>query len=285
LASLIDQMNQAILARRNAIAPLVLVAPSTRCGTTLTQRLLTSSGEMLVYGENALLFEVLPQVYRSVLQTFSGDAAARMQALRARVSSGDVDGWIAGLLPEPDRMNLVAARQLVEHVLLMQEDASALGFTSFGLKYPLGDPSALTVLTSLMPKIRVMVIHRHVLDTLSSAKGRGWVEGGAASEAFARSWSENLAWLTDWRYPHKLMVPYAAMVADPDTWLPRMAAFAEIEQIDPGVLDTRVNTFAGTGAGEDPSSYTPPVPLTDAERRRALPVAEAGLIAGEYLTV
>jgi hypothetical protein len=282
MASLIDQMNQGILARRQALTPLLVVAPSTRCGTTLMQRLLTASREMLVYGENALLFEIMPQVYSSVLQTFGGEAGAAAERLRAKVAGGDTAGWIAGVLADPNRMQLLAARQLVEHFVLHQEDAAALGFGHWGLKYPLANTSALPVLTSLMPNIKVLVIHRPVLDALKSAKGRGWIEGGSQAEAFASSWSENLAWLSAWEFPGKMTVRYDDMIADPDAWLPKIAAFAGIERIDPSVLAVKVNTFEGSGEGEDPSGYTPPIDLTDAEKRRALAVSAPGLAAGGY---
>lgn len=186
------------------------------------------------------------------------------------------------MLTDPNRMKLLAARQLIEHFVLHQEDAAALGFAHWGVKYPLANTSALPVLASLMPNLKVLVIHRHILDALKSAKGRGWVEGGAQAEAFAASWSDNLAWLSAWEFPGKMTVRYDDMIADPDTWLPKIAAFAGIERVDPSVLAVKVNTFEGSGEGENPSGYTPPIELTDAEQRRALAVSAPGLTAGGY---
>jgi|GEM_PF-760048 len=280
--SLIDPVNQAVLSRRAALAPLLLVAPSTRCGTTLTQRLITASGEMIVYGENALIFEVIPQVYASVLQTFGGEAGAAAARLRAKVQEGDTGEWIAGVMPDPGRMTLLAARQLIEHLVIYDEDAAALGYRRWGLKYPLRDPSALPVLSSLLPNLKVLVIHRPVLDALRSAKARGWIDGEADAAEFAARWSANLCWLQDWEIAGKLVVRYDDLVGDSGTWLERIAAFAGISSIDPSVLDVKVNTFAGNSAGEDPSGYTAPLPLSDSESAAALAVADAGLKAGGY---
>lgn len=282
MPSLIDPVNQSILGHRAALSPLLVVAPSTRCGTTLTQRLITASGEMLIYGENALIFDVIPQVYASVLQTFGGEAGAAAQRLRARVAAGDTAGWIAGVMPDPGRMTLLAARQLIEYLMLYEEDAAALGYRSWGLKYPLQDPGALPILASLLPNLKVLVIHRHVLDALSSAKGRGWIDGEADAAAFAGRWSGNLTWLLDWEHGDKLVVRYADLVADPETWLARIAGFAGIARIDPAVLQVKVNTFAGDGVGETPSGYTPPAALSEAECTAALAAAGAGLAAGGY---
>ena len=45
--------------------PIFVIGPTTRCGTSLLQRLLNSTGKAVVYGENFALLQTFPDIIRN----------------------------------------------------------------------------------------------------------------------------------------------------------------------------------------------------------------------------
>ncbi|CAN0165444.1 unnamed protein product, partial [Chrysoparadoxa australica] len=263
-------------------SPLFVVAPQTRCGTTFLQRLLNSSREILIYGENNFLIESLPNLLAAVMFNFSGQRAEAMTATRQRVFSGGWDGWYPDLSPEPNNYLVLTMRQIVEHYLYYEEDARGLGRSNWGMKYPLKDAACMPVIAHVLPNARFIVLYRHVADALASARARTFVTDQASAERFVQSWNDNMTWLTTWTGPQILRVRYEDLVADPDAQLPEILKTAGISSIDRETFGVKLNTFAGAGAGRDTSGYVPPAALSDEDRAIIAALAGPGLEAGGY---
>ena len=45
--------------------PIFVIGPTTRCGTSLLQRLLNSTGKAVIYGENFALLQTFPDIIRN----------------------------------------------------------------------------------------------------------------------------------------------------------------------------------------------------------------------------
>lgn len=282
IGGLSEQQTGEILAERNRLSPLFVIAPQTRCGTTFLQRLLNSSGEILIYGENNFLIEALPNLVAGVMYNFSGQRADSMTSTRQRVFSEGWDGWYPDLSPEPNNYLVLTMRQMVEHYLYYDEDARGLGRPNWGVKYPLKDATGMGVIAHILPKARFIVLYRHVADALASARARTFVTNRTSAEQFVKSWSDNMVWLMAWTGPQILRVCYEDLVADPDGQLPDILKIAGIGSIDRSTFGVKVNTFAEVGAGRDPSGYVPPADLSDEDREIIAALAGPGLKAGGY---
>ena len=70
--------------------PVFVVAPARRCGTTLLQRALNSSGTAIIYGENFMFLEVLPGSLPGILGNLPLKKA-RTREVREQVLSGNYD--------------------------------------------------------------------------------------------------------------------------------------------------------------------------------------------------
>ena len=82
--------------------PLLVTAPTIRCGTTLLQRLICSSGDALLFGEQAadelaVALRLLVARLRVFVQN-PGHFAASLEAFAA----GDVNDWMIDLMPDLD---------------------------------------------------------------------------------------------------------------------------------------------------------------------------------------
>lgn len=271
-----------ILAERERLSPLFVISPSTRCGSTFLQRTLNSSREILVYGENPFLIESLPNLFAAILYNFSGERAAIKTATREQVIQDGWDGWYPDLSPEPGSFLLMNLRQVTEQFLYYDEDARRLGYTNWGMKYPLVDAAGMAVIAHVLPKARFLILSRHVADALASARARKFVTDRASAETFVRQWNANMVWLKAWSGPAILRARYEDLVSTPEPVLAEILPFAGVSRIDQAVFSNRVNTFAMEGVGRDPSGYIDPERLTDDDHAIIADLAQPGLRAGGY---
>ena len=69
-------------------------APTQRCGTGLLQRLVTSSKEVLVFGEDKFLTDQLPK-----LMIEHAELDNDIKDSTSKLASGNYDGWFPSALP------------------------------------------------------------------------------------------------------------------------------------------------------------------------------------------
>src|SRR5438105_2223141 len=90
---------------RTAVAeltPIIVTSPAIRCGTTLVQRLLSSSPDTLIYGEPcAADLEFGLQMLSHKLMIFRQNEVAHARLHTATVG-GTVNAWISDLMPSRD---------------------------------------------------------------------------------------------------------------------------------------------------------------------------------------
>jgi hypothetical protein len=274
---------QSVLAARQRLSPLFVVSPSTRCGSTFVQRLLNSSGDVLIYGENPTLIEGLPIVLGAVIANYSGARAEAKAATRHRSMNEGTDDWIPDLSPEPSGYLDLSIAQMVEQFLFYEEDAKAFDRTNWGLKFPLRDATVMAVIAHVLPQARFIVLYRDVAAALASARGRHFVTDEASARLFVQRWSANLVWLINWSARRKLDLRYEDLVANPEEHLPKLQAFAGIGETTPEVFANRLNTFRGDGVGQDISGYVPPIALSEADHALIDEIAGPGRRAAGYL--
>ena len=78
----------------NSEGPVFIWAPAQRCGTGLLQRLITSSKEVIVFGEDRFLTDNLPN-----LMLEHAEHAEQIKQDTGKLASGDHSGWYPSALP------------------------------------------------------------------------------------------------------------------------------------------------------------------------------------------
>lgn len=246
--------------------PIVIVGPTTRCGTSLLQRALNSTRKIVIYGENFTFMQRYPDMIHGFTRNLNAKRS-NINASREMLQSG-IDFEASALFPDYDAY-IEAIRQGF-HVIarLYRSDAKELGFDRWGLKHQIRDQRTFELVPQLMPRARFIFIYRELIAVARSAKSRwpGDFKSEADYQRFGDNWARNIRTALDLENERFIVLRYEEFVADPDPFLDRLEAFTGIDGIDRTVMTRRINTNPLVDAdvkGKAPDSYREPVDLTD----------------------
>ncbi|QEX22464.1 hypothetical protein FRZ61_23950 [Hypericibacter adhaerens] len=247
--------------------PVFVIGPTTRCGTSLLQRLLNSTGRIVVYGENFALLQTFPDIIRNYQR--EADAKRKVIAMaRDLLVEKKEDFEASSLFPDFDSY----LRALIGSFRLLlrsyRDDAAALGFERWGIKHQIRSQTSFAILPRLLPDARYVMIYRDLLPVARSAKARwpGDFRGPQDWRRFARNWADNIRTMQRLSGDAFLLLKYENFTADPEPHLQRLERFVEIDGIDRAVMTRRINDqprFAPDGSAV--TGYRPPQPLSDEE--------------------
>ena len=258
------------------LAPVIVTSPTTRCGTTLVQRLLTASANGFVYGE-----EVGHQIRTvtvwliGLLRQFDRTGEGADQDF-ARALQGTLADWRPGLTAPAEVMRSGWVETYYQLPLALAEHSRQVGRPVWGFKLPGLDRDTLKALLSLMPRARVVYLIRNLADALSSAKARRFVSTDDDVARFCADWARNVREAVDLASDARvLFVRYEELISRRQEHLDRLQAFSGAEALQARTFELKVNTFEGVETeGHSPNQYIAPAELTDAER--AIVMAKAG---------
>lgn len=224
-----------------------VTSPTSRCGTTLVQRLLNSSPEALVFGEGvgAALLELVEGVAKRAPLLARAD---EHRADLVRALAGE-QFWCPHLLPDPEGYAALFVETLERFVRFHEAEARRHGRRLWGAKLPTVPLSAMRTLRAVLPGARVLYIWRELLAAARSAKARRFLECQADFERFGELWRQGrsvLEGLAD--DPGLLVLAYERLERGDPTVLEELEAFTGARGLDPAVLERRVNTWAGAEA-------------------------------------
>ncbi|QEX17026.1 hypothetical protein FRZ44_23220 [Hypericibacter terrae] len=240
--------------------PIFVIGPTTRCGTSLLQRLLNSTGKAVIYGENFALLQTFPDIIRNYQR--EADAKRKVIAMARDLLVKEKEDFEASSL-FPDFDNYLRAL-IGSFRLLMRsyrDDAAALGFERWGIKHQIRNQTSFALLPRLLPDARYVMIYRDLLPVARSAKARwpGDFRGPQDWRRFARNWADNIRTMQRLSGDAFLLFKYETFTADPEPHLQRLERFVEIEGIDRAVMARRINDqprFAPDGTAI--TDYRPP---------------------------
>jgi hypothetical protein len=247
--------------------PLIVTAPTIRCGTTLLQRLICSSQHALLFGEPAgndlvtalRVIKVQTSMYAANREQFAGGLDA--------FAGGNRNDWMIDLMPDLDGYLRAIVDGYLQPLAYCRDFALRAGRRVWGLKYPGWSGEVLQAIMTFLPRAKLIYIHRDVVSALRSAKARGSVRRTTELNAFCAQWAANMRMAAQLRDSDRVMVlSYDQLGSDSETTLQRLEAFTGVTGIDRGVLAHRVNEWP---------EYIPPAELTADELR----VAEEALSA------
>ena len=250
------------------LSPVIITAPTARCGTTLVQRLLCTGDNSFLYGEEVgLHIRTLTGFLIGVIQQFErGGAAADAEFERAL--SGDQANWSPGLMPPTQVMLRAWIETYYQIPSALADYGAGIGRPVWGFKGPDYARDMLKAFLMLMPKARIIYVFRDLHEALKSAKARRFVTTDEEVAAFCAKWATNLREVSDLRTDARvLFLKYEDFVADSVGAVTALEAFTGAHGLKADVFEVKVNTFKGDEArGFSPTQYIAPADLTDADR-------------------
>lgn len=203
-----------------AAAPIFVLATGMRSGSTLLQRLIAASGDVLMWGESGGALDRLAEAlacYRDQLGppgdrwTRGDKGGAQYERFRA-AGKGRPHLWIANMNP-PEATLLDGLRAFLDAAY--GATARELGYATWGVKLVRSGIETARFLRDLYPAARFVFLVRHPLDSLRSIKQHDW-DGLRVLDPlghYARRW-ERLA--VDFRrFEGAHLLRYEDLVGDP----------------------------------------------------------------------
>jgi len=243
--------------------PVFIWAPAQRCGTGLLQRLITSSKEVIVFGEDRFFTDNLPN-----LMLEHAEHAEQIKQDTGKLASGDHSGWYPSALPNYEGYldALAGAFQLVVNVY--QKSSIELGYVRWGTKLPYAGSGQVQAINTLLPHSKHLYIYRNIFDVMRSIKARKWVESKESFRLVCNNWINSIRQNVDnhgnceWFH----FLSYENLIGDPKIESEKIQKFLGLNDLDQKVFDHKVNTFVGEQAeGHSESQYVKPGKLTTFE--------------------
>lgn len=252
-----------------ANAPVFLLAGGGRTGSTLIQRLIVSTGRVLVWGEHGGF--LLPQLAALIEQTGQWVTDVHGDRMREDFLAGASDGWIANMNPEQSAFRS-GIRGFLDQSL--GATAHAVGYPRWGFKEIRYGAAEALLLQTLYPGACFVLLVRNPISCLRSIKAMGWYGSDFQSDPtiFLGQWARITAGLMD-ALPllgNACLLRYEDAVSDPEATIDRIATVIGVppSSFDRKVLDSVLR-------GHAPA----PVPLSD-EDRHALNESAIRTLAG-----
>ncbi len=225
------------------LAPIIISSPTTRCGTTLLQRLLCSSQNGVVFGEFcAMDMDSYLDVFLKHIERYQNHRQHLDLSLE-KFSNGQLNDWILDLTPELEPYLMVLAKACFLGLEHCEAQALALGRTVWGIKKPGFKPASLNALKLMMPNFKLLYIYRDVFECAQSAKARGDLKSLEDFKTYTQVWVQNLLFvLKFYQFENKLLIHYRDLIQQPEVWLEQISSFTLMEGMDKSILNFKVNT-------------------------------------------
>ncbi len=250
-----------------ALAPIVVTSPTTRCGTTLVQRLLTATDNCFVYGEEiGNHVRALTHVFIAQVGHLETNGAAVDEAF-IQALTRTLDRWQPGLGPPANVMLHIWTETYYQLPANLAAFGRTLDRPLWGFKWPGYARHELRLLRLLMPQTRVIYVTRNVVDALQSAKARKFVVTEPEAERFCTEWASNMtAFAEDGAEERTLHLRYEILIGQCEAQIAALAAFTGALSIQSSELEVKLNTFVGEASdGHSATQYIAPEALSARE--------------------
>lgn len=222
-------------------APVIVVGPTTRCGTSLLQRALNSTRKIVIYGENFTFMHKYPDMIRGLDNHIEGKRRNIKASRDMLLSGADFEG--SSLFPDYDNY-IAAIRQGFGNIArLYRTDSAALGFQRWGIKHQIRDQRSFEIVPQLMPRAQFIFIFRELLAVAKSAKARwpGDFKGPDDYRRFGDNWARNTRLAHSLASDRFMVIRYEEFIANPDPIFQKIETLTGVPGIDRSVMTRRIN--------------------------------------------
>ncbi|MCB9232764.1 MAG: sulfotransferase [Bacteroidia bacterium] len=268
---------QLIIPRTNLeLNPIIITSPIVRSGTTLLQRLITSAPNGMIFGENAANEIQFFMNYFTTRQLFFAQGKHHWDAMRQMVERGDVNEWIADLLPPIDNYLDKLGETCFNMAQFYKGYANQQGATVWGVKIAGWNLPALRLMRLMMPGSKILYIFRDPVDCIKSAWATNMIQAEEDMLNLAKMYSESATQLLDhFQHGELYFINYQELISNPEKVIAQLESITGASGIDPSVMEHRINTFKGD-TQRDPSGQgtIPPAELSESDMQKIREIAD-----------
>ena len=231
--------------------PIFLITTIWRTGSTLTQRLIASSKEVLMWGEpfaNSAIIQNLHQTTKPFLDPFIKQAwpvftPTRMhQQTRDEIMNDPGTHWIANLYPDIAELK-ASYRVMLDR--LFWEPARKEGYDRFGIKFVRLTVEHVEFLQWIYPDARIVFLTRNPYDCWNSYNGCNWTYSYpniniSKLVPFITIWKKNTQEFLEHQHPNSAFFRYEDIISNADV-PEQLRQHTQLNQINSDILQVRRN--------------------------------------------
>ncbi len=231
--------------------PVFILSCVWRTGSTLLQRVLSSSGELFLWGEPYPASMLIQNLYRSAL-AYRKDVPLVDDYFVRRMIAVDPDEfiqaphmyWMANIYPDPLYFR---SAQRVALEQLFGSSAQSHGFSRWGGKFVRLNGAHAEYLYWLFPDARFVYLTRNPYDAWNSYRGANWnyvwPNGMVRTAAqFAQIWKKNMVSFAENAFDATMMIRYEDFLKRDETY-EKTLSHCRIENVEEKVFDIRIRGF------------------------------------------
>ncbi|MEP3049108.1 MAG: hypothetical protein ABJL55_20515 [Roseibium sp.] len=255
-------------------APIVVSSPTARSGTSLIQRLISSSENGICYGANAarrlLMLTEFTHTECVALQERSELQSRYLQnLLSGDMNFGSVDLEILGELP---KHALVGALTFFKQHC--DEATKAIEKEIWACRSPKGSFLTIAKAADFISDLKCIYVYRNVVDTMRSQKSMGLIRNEDDLASACMEWVRNTDVIAALNHNNFEQIPAMLLPIKLETFLAQknesirhLEDFTGLENIQRAIADSKVNVSEPVSEADQTPvlSYQKPAPLTDVE--------------------
>ncbi len=250
------------------ISPILITSPCQRSGTTLLVRLLNSTSNSIIYGENAandIFFLINQLTHRKLF--LSSDKSQRDTLLQSMLE-GNVNQWIPDLLPKVDSYLNSLENAFLSHIRFFQDYSKKENREVWGVKQPGWTGGNVNVFRSCLPDSKVIYIYRDMKACLKSAKGIQMVNSFDEAKVFLQGYLDSYNSVMQLPDSDRLLkIDFNELVDYPKKIITEIEAFTGAKNINQEILKIKVNTYFGDARSpQSNDGYISPLALSNDEK-------------------
>lgn len=255
-------------------SPILVTSPTSRSGTTLIQRLITSSDNGICYGENTggRLHQLCEFAHHELLIIQENED--RLKLVWDNIQNGDFDFWMVAL-DLPDDYNKHALVGAVTFYRQHHDEATqSANKEVWGAKLPKLHFSEIVKMADLISDLKCIYIYRNAIDVIKSQKTRRWITSKQKLIDACNEWVENTQVIAalkknDFQNQPEMLhvIRYEDLISNREHVIEGLERFAGIHGVKSEVIDTKINTwFPKSKDDMTPAvTYREPASLTQGE--------------------
>jgi hypothetical protein len=222
--------------------PLFIFSAGWRSGSTLLQRLICSSGEIVVWGEPLCDAAIIPRMAQS-LSLLSNDWPPDSYLANNIQLESFSESWIANVTPPIE--SLWHAHRAFYEQWLGKPAKDIYGISQWGVKEVHLTIQHARYLKWVFPHARFIFIYRNLTDAYLSWRGNTWASRWPgyyswSPIAYARHWKLLLdGYLDNHKEVNGYLIKYEELIAG-EVNLEKLSRYIGIKEIDSSVLNMRI---------------------------------------------